>query len=250
MFGTDPAPPCPNAAFYAGWYNYGRYNDAFSWNVGAIGWDLDSGALADPRGGVWWGSNALQRGLTVTSGAMSEPYLEGMTRPAGTIRNLLEGANVGDAFLRNTRWLKWMILNVGDPLYTPFRAKVAPFDTNLPANSLSLSPRQLVGGQNQIQAVLTVADPAPPEGLTVNLWTENDTLGIPQTVTIPSGETHATFQISTNVVTSSVDIRITASSTSLQVANTASLYPLLGGRDTYAELGRPRRHGFWYGRAE
>ena len=32
--------------------------------------------LADPRGGPWWGSNALQHGLTVTSGPMNEPYLE------------------------------------------------------------------------------------------------------------------------------------------------------------------------------
>jgi len=160
---------------------------------------------------------------------MNEPYLEGMTRPAGTIRNLLEGANVGDAFLRNTRWLKWMILNVGDPLYTPFGAKLTPFDTYFPSNSLSLVPRQLIGGQKQIEAVLTVADPAPPEGLNVNLWAENDLLLVPQSVTIPPGGNSVTFPISTNTVTSPVDVRITASSPSSQVTNTASLYPLLGG---------------------
>ncbi|MFL6447627.1 MAG: TIGR03790 family protein [Bryobacteraceae bacterium] len=229
VFGTAPAPLCPNTALYAGWYNYGRYNDVFSWDVGAIGWDLDSGALADPRGGVWWGSNALQHGITVTSGPMNEPYLEGMARPGGTIRDLLEGANVGDAFLRNTRWLKWMILNVGDPLYTPFAAKVAPFDTNFPSNSLSLAPRQLIGGQKQVEAVLTVAIPAPPDGLTVNLLSENDALAIPQSVTIASGETRVTFPISTAVVTSPLDVRVTASSPSFQVTNTASLYPLLAG---------------------
>jgi len=229
VFGTDPAPLCPNAALYAGWYNYGRYNDAFSWDVGAIGWDLDSAALADPRGGVWWGANALQHGIAVTSGPMNEPYLEGMTRPGGTIRNLLEGANVGDAFLRNTRWLKWMILNVGDPLYTPFAARVAPFDTNLSLNSLSLAPRQLIGGQSQIETVLTVSDPAPPDGLTVNLWTENDALSSPQSVTISSGQTRVTFPVQTAVVTSPVDVRITASSPSFQVTNAASLYPLLAG---------------------
>jgi len=58
----------------------------------------------------------------VTSGAVGEPYLEGLPRPAGVYRNLLEGANVGDAFLRNTRWIKWMIVNIGDPLYRPFPA--------------------------------------------------------------------------------------------------------------------------------
>jgi uncharacterized protein (TIGR03790 family) len=227
VFGTAPAPLCPNTALYAGWYNYGRYNDVFSWDVGAIGWDLDSAALTDPRGGVWWGSNALQHGITVTSGPMNEPYLEGMARPGGTIRNLLEGANVGDAFLRNTRWLKWMILNVGDPLYTPFAAKVAPFETNLPSNSLSLAPRQLIGGQKPIEAVLTVASPAPPEGLILDLSSENDALAMPQSVTIGSGETRVTFAIATGVVTSSLDVRVTASSPSFQVTNTASLYPML-----------------------
>ena len=40
--------------------------------------------------------------------------------PDGVVRNLLEGANVGDAFLRNTNWVRWMIVNRGDPLYRPF----------------------------------------------------------------------------------------------------------------------------------
>jgi len=118
-------------------------------------------------------------------------------------------------------------LNVGDPLYTPFAAKVAPFDTNVASNSLSLAPRQLIGGQKQMEAVLTVASPAPPEGLTVTLSSENDALAIPQTVTIASGETRATFAISTAVVTSPLDVRVTASSPSFQVTNTTSLYPLL-----------------------
>jgi hypothetical protein len=39
----------------------------------------------------------------------------------------LEGANVGDAFLRNTLWLKWMIINIGDPLYRPFAKQRGPF---------------------------------------------------------------------------------------------------------------------------
>jgi hypothetical protein len=75
---------CPNTALYAGWYQYGHYNDAFTWNDGAIGFHLDSGSI--------------------------------LPRPSGVFRDLLAGANVGDAFLRNTRFLKWMIVNVGDPL--------------------------------------------------------------------------------------------------------------------------------------
>jgi hypothetical protein len=28
--------------------------------------------------------------------------------------------NVGDAIFRNTAWIHWMIINIGDPLYRPF----------------------------------------------------------------------------------------------------------------------------------
>ncbi len=119
-FGTAPSPNCPNAALYSGWYKYEHYNDAFTWSEGAIGFHLDSASMADPRLGKSWSVNALQRGITVTSGAMSEPYLIGLPRPDGIFRDLLAGSNAGDAFFRNTRFFKWMIINVGDPLYTPF----------------------------------------------------------------------------------------------------------------------------------
>ncbi len=227
VFGTLPAPDCPNTALYSGWYNYGRYNDAFSWNPGSIGWDLDSGALVDPRGGVWWGSNALARGLTVTSGPVAEPYLEGMARSGGTMLNLLQGANVGDAFLRNTRWLKWMILNVGDPLYTPFPGAVPPFNRTVPVNSLSLNPREVVGGNAQISATLTLAEPAPPEGMIVNLWVDNAAVSVPSTVTIGGGDSSATFLFTTATVTDSMDVRITAQTPFLSLSNTAILDPLL-----------------------
>jgi hypothetical protein len=67
------------------------------------------------------------KGITVTAGAVEEPFLQGLPRPDGIFYNLLVGANVGDAFLRNTLWLKWMIINIGDPLYRPFAKKRVPF---------------------------------------------------------------------------------------------------------------------------
>ena len=119
-FGTPPSMYCPGAARYAGWYKYGHYNDGFTWNDGAIGFHLDSGSMLDAREGDSWSVNALKRGITVTSGAESEPFLQALPRPGGVFHDLLAGANVGDAFLRNTRFLKWRIINIGDPLYTPF----------------------------------------------------------------------------------------------------------------------------------
>ncbi|HWU36786.1 MAG TPA: TIGR03790 family protein, partial [Candidatus Acidoferrum sp.] len=116
-FGTSPAPArCDGAALYAGWYSLGHYNDAFTWNPGAIGFHLDSASATNPRGGGNWSATAVQKGITVTSGAAAEPYLEGLPHPDQVFLYLFQGANVGDAFLRGTRWLKWMILNLGDPL--------------------------------------------------------------------------------------------------------------------------------------
>lgn len=126
-FGTPPAPLCPHAALYSGWYSLNHYNDAFTWQTGAIGWHLDSLSALDPRGGLNWSSNAIKRGITVTSGAIDEPLLSGLVRPGGTFRDLFQGANVGDAFLRNTRYLKWMIVYLGDPLYRPFPKGVGKF---------------------------------------------------------------------------------------------------------------------------
>ena len=127
-FGTPPAPlRCDDAVFYAGWYSLNHYNDAFTWNTGAIGIHLDSASATDPRGGKNWSANAVQRGITVTSGAVAEPLLDALPHPDGILRNLLEGANVADAFLRNTAYLRWMIMNIGDPLYTPFPGGRSPF---------------------------------------------------------------------------------------------------------------------------
>jgi uncharacterized protein (TIGR03790 family) len=131
-FGTPPSPNCPNAALYAGWYKYEHYNDAFTWNTGAIGFHLDSASMLDARAGKSWSVGALARGITVTSGAVDEPYLMGLPRPDGIFHDLLAGANVGDAFLRNTRFLKWMIVNIGDPLYIPFAGGRGPGSTGSP----------------------------------------------------------------------------------------------------------------------
>lgn len=231
-FGVSPSPNCLNTGLYTGWYNYGTYNDAFSWDVGSIGWDLDSGALADTRSGPWWGTNAIAKGITVTSGPVLEPYLEGLPRPA-IVRNLLEGANVGDAFLRNTRWLKWMIVNVGDPLYQPFPGGVAPFNSALAANSMSVflnqnTFRNYVGGA-PVAVTVSLASPAPTGGLTMTLTSVNSGLSFPASVTIPAGQTSATFATSTSSVTAESDVQLSATAGSITATNTISIYPLLSG---------------------
>jgi hypothetical protein len=58
---------------------------------------------------------------------VAEPYLEGLAHPDQAFLYLFLGANAGDAVLRSTRWLKWMILNIGDPLYRPFPQGITAF---------------------------------------------------------------------------------------------------------------------------
>ena len=157
-FGTPPAPlSCDNAAFYTGWYSYDNYNNAFTWNTGAIGYHLDSASAIDPRGGSDWSANALINGITVTHGSVAEPYTTGFAHSDGVFRNLSQGANVGDAFLRNTMYLKWMMLNIGDPLYTPFPRRLP--GRSGASNSLQLTPQYLVGGG---QSTATITLPAAP----------------------------------------------------------------------------------------
>ena len=229
-FGTTPAPlTCPNAALYSGWYSLNHYNNVFTWNTGAIGFHLDSGSAPNPRGGTNWSANAIINGITVTTGSVNEPYLQGLVRPGGTFRDLLQGANVGDAFLRNTRWLKWMILYLGDPLYRPFPNGLAPFNPPSPQYSFALSSRYVVNGATAT-ATVTLPNPAPTGGTLVNLTSSLPSLvSVPSGVTVPAGSTTATFTVTAATsppVTTDTAARITASGVG---QNALTVSPLLGG---------------------
>ena len=227
-FGTPPAPMCPNAALYSGWYSLNHYNNAFTWNTGAVGIHLDSASALNPRGGPNWSANAIINGITVTSGSVSEPSLQGLVRPGGTFRDLLQGANVGDAFLRNTRWLKWMTLNLGDPLYRPFPNGLPPFQPLSPQASLALSSRHVLNGGSAF-ARITLEKPAPSGGTVVSLSSSLPKLAVlPASVTVPTGATTVTFQIEI-AATPSVTADATAKITALGVGqNTLTVSPLLG----------------------
>lgn len=119
-FGTDPAPlTCPDALFYAGWYSYWNYNDAFTWAPGAVGGHLDSCSACDLRDGTW-SAEALQRGITATYGAVNEPYVAGMPEYDQLFLYLTQGATFGEAAYQSTVVGAWMMVFVGDPLYRPF----------------------------------------------------------------------------------------------------------------------------------
>jgi uncharacterized protein (TIGR03790 family) len=226
FYSSPTAATCPNSAFYSGWYSYDHYNSGFNWPTGAVGWHLDSASALNPRSGASWVPNALNAGITVTTGSVTEPYLQGLVRPGGTFHNLLEGASVGDAFLRNTRWLKWEIMYVGDPLYRPFGAGRPPFSPLMPVNSFQISPQEIVGGTNSTGTITLNA--AAPGGGTMFSMSAPSGVTVPPTVTVAGGATKANFPITTAVSTGQASV-ITAISGALTLNNTITIDPLLGG---------------------
>ena len=139
--GTAPAPlRCDQAGFYSGWYSLDNYNDAFTWKVGAIGFHYDSLSAGNPRGGNNWSANAIRRGITITAGAVAEPQLQNIPHVDGIFRNLFEGANIGDALLRNTPVFTNFIY-LGDPLYRPFSSSPTPNPIPTPTPVPSPKPR-------------------------------------------------------------------------------------------------------------
>jgi uncharacterized protein (TIGR03790 family) len=120
-FGTSPAPEvCRDALYYAGWYSYYNYNDAFEWTTGAIGGHLDSCSACDIRSGATWSGGALQRGITATFGAVAEPYVAGMPEYDQFFAYLTQGANFAEAGYESTIIGFWMMTWIGDPLYRPY----------------------------------------------------------------------------------------------------------------------------------
>lgn len=227
-FGTPPAAlRCDNAALYAGWYSLNHYNDAFSWNPGAIGIHLDSGSAEDPRKGTNWAANALLRGITVTSGAVWEPYLDNLPHPDQAFLYLFEGANVGDALLRSTRMLKWRIINIGDPLYRPFPGGVRI--ANPPTQAvLGLSPPIALAGQ-QTRAVVGITRPAPPGGITFTVKsTRPDLVKVPASVMIPEQTNHAVFPVQVGDISEDrTAVLISISAPGLNRSNTLIAFPYL-----------------------
>jgi len=228
-FGTAPAPlRCDHAALYAGWYTLNHYNDAFTWNPGAIGLHLDSASATNPRGGTNWAAGAIAHGITVTAGATTEPYLDNLPHPDQVLWYLFHGANVGDALLRSERLLKWRIINVGDPLYRPF-SKNADLEQRLrPKIIFALLP-QMVLGDNTSLGAIALSKPAASGAENFSLRSDHpDLVSVPQTVTVTAGSDGAKFPIkSLRVPGDGAPVRVYVKGADLQISNTLVLFSVL-----------------------
>lgn len=116
----------PDVAAYVGWYRYRAYEDAFTFRPGSLGYHIASGeavSVHDPKERGWC-KNALERGITVTLGPISEPYLDAFPLPAEFFGLLLTGRYaLVEVYYLTTRYLSWRMVLFGDPLYNPWRGK-------------------------------------------------------------------------------------------------------------------------------
>ena len=116
----------PNVAVYVGWYRLRSYEDAFTFNPGAIGYHIASGEAVSIHDSTepGWCKNALEHGITVTLGSTGEPYLDAFPLPSEFLGLLLTGRyTVVEAYYLTTRYLSWRMALFGDPLYNPWRRK-------------------------------------------------------------------------------------------------------------------------------
>jgi uncharacterized protein (TIGR03790 family) len=121
-----------NALLYSGWYNFGRYIDAFEWLPGSVGCDLNSDSASGMRSGRAWVGGAFQRGLTCAAGVIGEPYLNGHARPNVLAYYLLQGYTFGEASMLSTPYFFWQCVNLGDPLFAPMAERPGGIDTSTP----------------------------------------------------------------------------------------------------------------------
>jgi len=112
-----------------------------------------------------------------------------------------------------TRWLCRILLLAG--ILSSAAAAKAAAQPHLTA--LTLNPSAVVGGKPSTGRV-TLSGPAPPLGVEIRLSSAHPTIAVvPESVTVPSSQTSATFEITTkplarnpNVMPPSVDVVITA----------------------------------------
>lgn len=118
----------PDVAFYAGWYRLRQYEDAFTFRPGAVGYHMASGEAVSlhSHGETGWCKNALDRGITATLGSVGEPYLDAFPEPLEFAALLMTGQySLVESYYLTSRWVSWRMVLVGDPLYTPWKAKPA-----------------------------------------------------------------------------------------------------------------------------
>ena len=124
---TFPASfPMSQIAIYCGWYDEQVSGPFTLPNVefmpGAFAYHLHSFSASNIRDpSTRWVGPFLAKGVTITMGAVDEPYLTGTPNIAMFCSDLIYGGySFGEAAYASQGWLSWQTTVIGDPLYRPF----------------------------------------------------------------------------------------------------------------------------------
>ena len=165
----------PDVALYIGWYRLRAYEDAFTFNPGAIGYHMASAEAltVHDRGERGWCKNSLEHGITATLGSVGEPYLDAFPEPARFAALLLTGRySLVEIYYLTSRYVSWQMVLFGDPLYNPMKGRspipsstsppVAPSDRRLsnPQAQLMRAHDLTRARQKQLIALLLQAEQA------------------------------------------------------------------------------------------
>jgi aconitase B len=105
--------------------------------------------------------------------------------------------------------------------------KTAKLTVNPPKlSALTLSPKQVTGGQSTTSNTVKLSGPAPTGGITVSLKSGNAVASVPVSVTVPAGATLSpAFTITTTKVSAKISVSITASYGGLNKSATLTVKP-------------------------
>jgi uncharacterized protein (TIGR03790 family) len=123
-----------NVALYCGWYDPGKYDPAFDFARGSVGFHIASytmNTLHSLPGN--WCVGLMRDGIDATLGPCDEPYLTAFPLADEFFPLLMTGKlQLADVYWKTTPMTSWMISMVGDPLYTPFKVDPALAVEDLP----------------------------------------------------------------------------------------------------------------------
>ncbi len=129
----------PNTLWAWGWYSGSTDCDCYSFVNGALGAQLTSYTAIRIRsyGPGTWVPVWLNAGITATWGATSEPYTSGYAKGDNLLNHFWMGYNFAESAYLAAPALNWMMVFIGDPLYSPPIFATGITDQSIPRVSLT-----------------------------------------------------------------------------------------------------------------
>ncbi|MCW8132416.1 MAG: TIGR03790 family protein [Planctomycetota bacterium] len=117
---------CPETLMYWGWYALTNYQQSFTpaFKPGAVAVHTASFEATNLRAvsekGGQWVPGFLTQGVTACAGSVAEPFLAAFPHAELFFPRLYQGWTLSEAYWNAQTQVSWMMVLIGDPLYTPF----------------------------------------------------------------------------------------------------------------------------------